>query len=177
MPSLAARTREAVRARPALRVALAAGAVNHTAAARLIAADLDLGTDDHDAVAAALRRHAEELRLERGERQGSVRMVTGVGVVDAAGETESGSDTLLVVGDRVVREGAGSQTALVLEGRDVDARALSAALARLDAEGIDVAAAGVSEDTAVLVVGRRDGADGVRAVEDALDSVFVVAED
>ncbi|PSQ40560.1 hypothetical protein BRD10_02000, partial [Halobacteriales archaeon SW_12_71_31] len=62
--TIAARTREAVRARPALRTALAADAVNYTAAARLIATDaaVDADDDDHEAVAAALRRYADELR-------------------------------------------------------------------------------------------------------------------
>ncbi len=181
MPSLAARTRAAVRRRPALRAALAAGAVNHTAAARLLAADLDLAADDHDAVAAALRRYGDALTLSRSTVTASVRMVTGVGTVAADGDGDSddpgSSATLLSVGDRAVREGAGSETALVVEGSDVDARSLSAVLPRLAAEGVSVETTGATAGRAVVVVPRRAGADAVRAVEDALDAVPTVHED
>jgi hypothetical protein len=54
--SLASETRDAVRARPFLHDALAAGVVNYAAAARA----LDIG-GDVDAITAALRRFAEEL--------------------------------------------------------------------------------------------------------------------
>lgn len=171
--SLAARTRETVARRPALRIALAAGAVNHTAAARLLADDVGADPDDHDAVAAALRRHADRLRLEREDAGASVRMVTGVGLV-AADETDA-DDRLLSVGDRAVLEDAGERTALVVEGTP-DGRGLQAALSRLAAEGIAVDAAGTCADRAVVVVGRRAGADALRAVEDALQGVPRVVE-
>ncbi|PSQ60296.1 hypothetical protein BRD18_01415 [Halobacteriales archaeon SW_7_71_33] len=168
--TIAARTREAVRACPALWTALAADAVNYTAAARLIAADVDADDDDHEAVVAALRRYADELRVERVSTDASVRMVSGVGLVDRS-ETET---SLLTVGERAVVDGAGTHTALVIEGEDLDGRALGTVLARLDAEGIAADAAGLADERAVVAVDRRDGADAVRAVEDALDAVPAV---
>jgi len=169
--SLAAKTRETVRARPALRAALAVGAVNYTAAARLVAADVGADPDDHGAVAAALRRYADDLDVECVSTDAIVRMVTDI---DVAEETDAG-DELLAVGSGVV-DSAGSRTALVAESGDLDGRALGTVLARLDAEGIAVAAAGTAGSRAVVVVDRRDGADALRAVEDALDSVPVVGE-
>jgi len=170
MASLAERTREAVRCRPALRTALAASAVNHTAAARLLAEEVGATGDDLEAVAAALRRYAETLSLDRADTGGSVRMVTGVGLVDADGADTGNADHLLSVGDRAVVEGAGDHTALVVDGAG-GGTTLAAVLARLDAEGVAVPAAGASDGHAVVVVGRRDGADAVRAVEDALGRV------
>jgi hypothetical protein len=173
MPSLAARTRDAVRARPPLRTALAAGALNHTAAARLLVEDLGLAAEDREAVTAALRRYADDLTVERTERAATVRMVTGVGVEPG---TEAAEDGLLALGETAVREGAGDGTALVIEGDDADPETLSAVLGRLAAEGIDVRAAGAGDGRAVAVVGRRDGATAVRVVEDALTAVTTVTE-
>ncbi len=174
MASLAERTREAVRRRPALRTALAAGAVNHTAAARLLAEAVGATDDDLEAVAAALRRYADALSVERTDAGRSVRMVTGVGVVEG---DDGGADAerLLAVGDSAVVAGAGDHTALVVDGAG-DGATLAAVLARLDAEGVAVAAAGAGGDGAVVVVGRRDGADALRAVEDALGAVPRVTE-
>lgn len=177
MPSLAARTRDAVRARPPLRTALAAGALNHTAAARLLVEDLGLAAEDREAVTAALRRYADDLTVERTERAATVRMVTGVGVgAGVEPGTEAAEDGLLALGETAVREGAGDGTALVIEGDDADPETLSAVLGRLAAEGIDVRAAGAGDGRAVAVVGRRDGATAVRVVEDALTAVTTVTE-
>jgi len=180
MASLAERTREAVRRRPALRTALAAGAVNHTAAARLLAGAVGAAGDDVEAVAAALRRYGETLSLDRTDAGGSVRMVTGVGLTDDGdGDGDgagAGGETLLAVGDRAVVDGGGSLTALVVEGGTPGSDALAAVLARLDAEGLAVEAAGTCDGAAVVVVGRRDAPDALRAVEDALGSVPRVTE-
>ena len=72
--TVASETREAVRSEPFLHAALAAGVLNYTAAARY----LDVG--DEEAVAAALRRYAEDLPAP-DVRDGSVRvdMRSGLG--------------------------------------------------------------------------------------------------
>ena len=179
--SLAADTREAVRERPFLRDALRAGLVNHSAAATWLAERADLDGDP-DAVAAALRRFREDLpAYETESRTASVTMRSGVGVVEDAGGERAGDpaddrdgDTaggvpLLRVGDAAVVDG-GERTAILATG-DVDAAALASALGRLAAADVDVAAAGVTGDTLVCVVSRRDGASAVRVVETALDAV------
>ncbi|WP_423996407.1 DUF7523 family protein [Halorubrum trapanicum] len=179
--SLAAETREAVRARPFVRDALRAGLVNHSAAAAWLAERADLDGDP-DAIAAALRRFREDLpAYETESRAASVTMRSGVDVVDdaddsdsAAGDGDSGAaeaDALLRVGDAAVVDG-GDRTAILATG-DVDTAALADALGRLAAGDVDVAAAGVAGDALVCVVPRRDGASAVRVVEAALDAVPV----
>jgi len=159
MSSLAARTREAVRRRPFLYDALGAGVVNYTAAARTLGVD-----GETDAIATALRRYAEELPEDDGiAADARVSMESGVGPV------EGSDDALLTVGDAVYASGGGSSTAIVAGG-DVDAAALEAVLGALRAAEITVDAAGVGTDALVLVVGRRDGPDALRAVERALDA-------
>jgi hypothetical protein len=162
--SLAGETREAVRARPFLHTALRAGVVNYSAAADLL--DLD---GDREAVATALRRYAADLPASDPEsRQVAVRMHSGVGWVEAGSE----ADPLLSVGATGFSPAVegGRLTAVVATGA-VDADALASVLGRLAAEEISVEAAGVGDDSLVVVVGRRDGAGAVRAVEDALDRV------
>lgn len=157
--SLAERAREAVRANPFLHEALRAGVVNYTAAARF----LDLGTDDEDAVVAALRRYAEELpAYEASGRQAAVRMESGLGAVDGDAD-----EALLTVGDRSLVPDSGSLTAIVATGA-VDGPALGHVLGHLETLDIAVEAAGTAEDSLVVVVSRRDGPDALRAVEKAL---------
>jgi len=172
--SLAAETREAVRARPFLRDALRAGVVNHSAAATWLA-ERDGLDGDPDAIAAALRRFREDLpEYETEERDASVSMRSGVAVVESGdtelGETGGGEAEpdahLLRVGDAAVVDG-GRRTAVLATG-EVDATALGAVLGRLAAADVDVAAAGVAGEALVCVVGRRDGATAVRVVEAAL---------
>ncbi|PHQ44197.1 hypothetical protein DJ68_19800, partial [Halorubrum sp. C3] len=125
--SLAAETREAVRAHPFVRDALRAGLVNHSAAATWLAERADLNGDP-DAIAAALRRFREDLpAYETESRTASVTMRSGVGVVDDAddaadaGAGDSGADdadALLRVGDAAVVDG-GDRTAILATG-DVD---------------------------------------------------------
>ncbi|MEF8808810.1 DUF7523 family protein [Natronomonas sp.] len=157
--TVAADTREALRRRPFLETALRAGVVNYTAAARF----LDVG--ETEAVAAALRRYAEELEdYEESDRRASVSMRSGVGPVDAGGET---ADALLQVGETAFTADGGDYTAVVADG-DVDASALVDVLGRLRTADVAVEAAAAAEGTLAVVVGRRAGANAVRAVEDAL---------
>jgi len=157
MSSLAARTRETVRSRPFLYDALGAGIVNYTAAARSL--DVDGETE---AIATALRRYADELSdtdsVDSGAR---VTMESGIGNV------EEGTEPLLTVGETAYDSGSGSETGILVTG-SVDALTLERALGALRTESIPVGAAGLAEDTIVLVVGRRDGPDALRAVEGAI---------
>lgn len=151
--SLAAETREAVRAHPFVYEGLRAGVLNYSAAARY----LDVG--DTDTVVAALRRYAEELpEPEDLDRDLRVTMHSGVGPV------EDGSAALLAVGDTRLAADGGDATAVVAAG-DVDSDLLGAVLGQCSAADIDIEAAGVGADALVLVVGRRDGPDAVRLIE------------
>lgn len=169
--SLAAETREAVRARPFVRDALRAGLLNHSAAAAWLAEEADLD-GDVDAIATALRRFREDLPdYATADRAASVSMRSGVGVVDgdAPGDALGDAPPLLRVGGAAVVS-EGRDTAILATG-EVDAAALGAVLRRLAAVDVAVTAAGVAGDALVAVVGRRDGATAVRVVEDALDAV------
>jgi Arc/MetJ family transcription regulator len=160
--SLAADTRDAAREHPFLLDALRAGVLNHTAAADFL--DLE---GDRDAVATALRRFAEDLDdYATDDRHARVTMQSGVEAVDGDGDD---TETLLSLGGTVVADG-GSQTAVLASG-DVDAASLVAVLERLAVASIDVDAAAVAGATLLVLVGRRDGASAVRAVESALSAV------
>jgi len=157
--TLAGETRAAVNDHPFLRRALRAGVVNHAAAARFL--DVD---GDEDAVAAAVRRYAEDLpEFETSDARARVSMKSGVS------RAESGGDGLLVVGDAGFVADGGGLTALVAAG-GLDSRALAVALERLHVAGVEPVAAGVADSLAV-VVERRDGADALRLLEDALAAV------
>jgi len=163
--SLAERTREAVRANPFLVEALRAGVCNYTAAARY----LDLGADDEEAVVAALRRYASDLpEYDPAGREARVSMESGLGRSDDA----AAGDALLAVGDAAFAADGGSLTGLLVTGT-VDATALRHVLGALAADDVAVEAAGVTGEAAVVVVDRRDGADAVRTVERALETVPV----
>lgn len=152
--TVAAEARAAVREHPFLQTSLRAGIVNYTAAARF----LDVG--DIDAVAAALRRYAEELDdYEPTDRRASVSMQSGVGRTDG--------DGLVTIGDETFAPDGGDLTAIVATG-EVDAAALEAVLGRLRTADTAVIAAAATDGTLVVVVDRRGGPDAVRAVEDAL---------
>lgn len=154
--SLAAATRDAVRERPFLYDALRAGVVNYTAAARAL--DID---GDTDAVATALRRFAEELPDDPAHAaEARVSMRSGLGRVE-------NGDALLAVGTSRFGEGAGSLTGIVASG-DLEPAALADALGRLRAAEVAVEAAGVGDETLVVVVERRDGPDALRVVESAV---------
>lgn len=160
--TLAARAREAARARPFVYEGLRAGVINYSAAARL----LDLG--DEDAVAAALRRYGEELP-DHDPLDGSARvtMHSGLGAPESAMDGEDATTGLLTVGETTYVQDAGSLTAVAATG-DVDARSLARVLGRLDAEDVAVEAAGVADGHLLIVVERRDGPDAVRFVEETV---------
>lgn len=164
--SLAAETRRAVDRRPFLEAALRVGVVNYTAAARYL--DVEGETD---AVATALRRYAEELpAYETDSRDVRVRMESGVESVDP-----DGTESIVTVGDIAYDSGDGDLTAIVATG-DVDGAALAAALERLSVEEITPTAAGVGGESLVVVVDRLEGANALRAIEDALEAVTVVGD-
>ncbi|WP_416839317.1 hypothetical protein [Haloferax sp. DFSO52] len=162
--SLAADARDAVRERPFLLASLRAGVVNYAAAA----AYLDLGDDD--AVAAALRRFADDLpELESKSHDVMVTMRSGVGLVGEDIE-ESDDDPILSVAG-VELAGGGPLTAIIAEG-DVGSALLATVIARLDAESIVVDAAGVAGDALAVVVPRRQGAATLRVVESASETHY-----
>lgn len=168
MTSLAAATRDAVRARPLLHDALRAGVLNHRAAAEKLVETLS-GDPDPDSVATALRRFGADLpAVDRESRRAPVRVRRGVGTVEA--------EPLLAVGGVALGETDGERdhTALLATG-DVDARALEAVLARLRVVDVGVVAAGVAGDddpgALAVVVADADRTTALRAVESALDTV------
>jgi hypothetical protein len=149
--TVAADTREAVRATPFLYDALRAGVVNYTAAAR----HLDVG--EPEAVAAALRRFADELSaVEPPAADARVSMESGLGRTDDSG--------LFTLGETSFASGAGSLTGILARG-EVSPAALRELLGRLAAEEIAVEAAGVAGDALLVVVDRRAGPDAVQILE------------
>jgi hypothetical protein len=172
--SLAARTREAVREEPFLFDALRAGVLNYTAVARYLPVE-----GEHDAIATALRRYADELdEFEPAGGDVRVSMKSGIGRSEGDGtepsempsgseatpEATAGAEPLLAVGEVDFAAEGGGSTAIVGSG-SVDAAVLRRVLGRLETEGIEVEAAGVTEDALVVVVERRVGANALRAVE------------
>ncbi|GAB3682224.1 hypothetical protein GCM10028857_07680 [Salinarchaeum chitinilyticum] len=149
--SVAAETRRAVRAEPALYDALRAGIVNYSATARSL--DVD---GDEESIATALRRFADELEPAQTEdRRVSVRLHRNV----ALDETGGGVDV----------ETGGETTAIEVTG-DVDQFALEAILGRLRTADIDVRAASLASETLVVAVEDRSGADALRAAEATLET-------
>jgi hypothetical protein len=166
--SLAAETRDAVRARPSLLYALRAGVVNYTAAAERL--DVE---GDTDSVATALRRFAEDLPpAETEHRDVTVRMRSGVGLAGEDVVATESDDRVLTVGGVALVAAQGELTALVAAG-DVDARALAAVCDRLAAENVLVDAAGVAGDELVVVVPQRQGATALRYVEATFEALPV----
>ncbi|SDK00568.1 hypothetical protein SAMN05216226_11437 [Halovenus aranensis] len=155
--STAERAREAVREHPFLYEALRSGVVNYTAAAEF----LDVG--DSDAVAAALRRYADELDGPSPAcGSARVRMTSGL-------ERVSERRGVLVVGDTGFVPGDGSLTAILATG-DVGPAAAQRVLGRCGVAGVDVTAAAVTDEMLAVVVGRRDGPDALRLVEAVVDA-------
>lgn len=160
--TLAAETREAVRERPFLHAALQAGVLNYTAAARF----LDLGDtdEDHEAVAAALRRYADELGdYEPPATDASARVEMQSGV----GPTNDRADALLAVGGTILARTGGDDTGVLATG-GVQPAHLAPVLDRLRLADIDIEAAGAVEGTLAVVVPRRDGPGALRVVEETL---------
>lgn len=160
--SLAADTRRAVEAHPFLLAALRAGVVNYTAAARFL--DLE---GDVDAVATALRRFADELHeYEPAARDVRVRMESGFGRIDDPGRAEA----MLSIGTAAFGSVGGDLTAIVATG-EVDAASHAAALEHLAIADVEPVASAAADGALFVVVERRDGANALRAVERALESV------
>jgi hypothetical protein len=157
--TVAADTRRAVRANPFLHDALRAGVCNYTAAARF----LDVG--EQEAVAAALRRYAEDLpEFDSPAPDGRVR----VNMQSGLGPTDDPEAALLRVADTLLAPDGGDLTAITATGDGVDPVTLAHVVARLDAEGVAVGAAGATDGVLVVAVNRRDGPDALRYVEDAV---------
>lgn len=157
--TVAAETRSAVREHPFLHTALRAGIVNYTAAARF----LDVG--EPEAVAAALRRYAEELDdYDSRERRVSVSMQSGI---SRSSEESTADDGILSVGGETFAADGGELTAIVGTG-EIEPAALESVLGRLRTDETQVVAAGAGEGSLVVVVDRRAGPDAVRAIENAL---------
>ncbi len=151
--SVASRTREAVDEHPFVREALRAGVLNYTAAARY----LDVG--ETEAVAAALRRYADELGDAPSVGSARVTMQSGLG----QRHNTDADDAVLVVGEQAFVPGSGSLTALIARG-DPTPAGLAQLLGRCEATGISVVSAAIA-DSLVLVVDRRDGPQALRIVE------------
>lgn len=152
--TLAERTRESAREHPFILDALRAGVLNYSAAARF----LDIGDDE--TVAAALRRYGEELTEQPRESDVRVTMETGVG--ERSGGT--GEDGLLTIGECTFVPGDGSLTAILVTG-SVSVRLFRRALGRCDAADLSLRGAGVSEDSFLIVVERREGPNALQFVE------------
>lgn len=166
--SVARRTREAVRERPFLRDALAAGIVNYAAAAERL--ELDAGPE---AVATALRRYADELAEQSSPESASVRLKRGFTPVKTAragdGSEPEGDDRpengLLTIGETSYRSDSGDRAAIVARGDGVVPTALERVLGRLRAEEVSVSAAAVGDGTLVVIVSSRDSASALRVTE------------
>lgn len=164
--TLASETRAAVRSRPFLRAALAAGVVNYSAAARY----LDVG--EEEAVAAALRRYAEELPLPGDQpAEARVDMQSGFGAIDTTATDTPDADTngLLTVGDTAFVPERGEYTAIIATGA-LSVTHLTRVLARLDAESVSPTAAGGRDGYLVCLVDRRDGVDALRHIENVFEA-------
>ncbi|MFC7209710.1 hypothetical protein ACFQL3_04270 [Natronoarchaeum sp. GCM10025321] len=158
--SLAEQTRAAVREQAFLFDALRAGVLNYTAAARFL--DID---GDAEAIATALRRYGDELDpYEEMAASATVTMQRGVGITET-----SDPNALFRLGDVGVTPD-GPYTAISASG-DVSAGALGTVCQRLRVAGIEVAAAAGVDGDVTLVLDTDDAIDGLRIVEDAIDSL------
>jgi hypothetical protein len=159
--SVAERTRRAVRDDPSLYDALRAGVLNYSAAAR----SLDVEGDE-ESIATALRRFADELDApDRPDRRVSVRLHRGVALDD--GTIDGGA--LEGRGLAGVALDENGDVAAIEASGDVDALALEVVLGRLRTRGVRVHAAGVADESLVVAVPTRSGAEALRVVEGALE--------
>lgn len=154
--SIAERTRTAAQRHPFLIEALRSGVLNYTAAARF----LDIG--ETDAVAAALRRYAEDLpAASHSDADIKLRMITGVG------KTDDTNDSLLVIDGESFATGIGELTAIVADG-PIPMRGYVRALWRLEESSIPIRASGTSEQGLIVVTDRNGGPNALRIVEESL---------
>lgn len=152
--SIAAATRNAVDREPFLRLAIRAGVVNYSAAARY----LDVG--DPDAVAAALRRLAEELPpVERTDPACRIRVRRGARIV------EHEDDAVLRVGEMGVAVDDGELAVLIVVG-ELTAAIVGSMLYSLAATDIDVPAAGWAGEQLVIACPSNDAVAALRTIEE-----------
>ena len=172
--SLAAETREPVRARPAPYAVPRPRVVNYTAAAETLAID-----GDCEAIATALRRFAESLpspentTSETTDSPVTVRMESGI-------DCDSVADALLAVdGVKFDADTADTQSAAANEHSSltaihatgaVDSDMLATVLDRLRIADITTQAAGIRNNSLVVVVPRSSGSQTLRAVEAVVSS-------
>ncbi|SIQ98666.1 DUF7523 family protein [Natronorubrum daqingense] len=163
--SLAADARRAADSHPFLITALRAGIVNYTAAARFLEVD-----GETDAVATALRRYAEELPThETRARDARVTMESGIGPVEPGSDHAVLEEALVTVAGSAFGPTGGDSTAVIATG-EVGATALAEVLQQLSRSGVEPQSAGVGDESLIVVVDRLEGANALRAVEDALES-------
>ncbi|WP_435347425.1 DUF7523 family protein [Haloarchaeobius sp. HRN-SO-5] len=162
--TLAARTREAAAEHPFLVDALRAGVVNYAAAARFLGVD-----GEEEAVATALRRYEEAVPDYAPEAR-SVRVTMQSGL-DRCDPDDGVDDALLRVGESTYAPADGGRRTAIVAAGTVDGAFASAVLDRLAQAGVDVEALAFDGDALVAVVERRAGANAVRAVERASESV------
>lgn len=159
--SLAAETREAVRQRPVLYDALRAGIVNYTAAAETLPVD-----GDRETIATALRRFAEAESTTTldpsDDRELTVRMESNTTLPTDMSELLGEAPSAKVAGDDTEQPNAA--TAVYATGA-VGSKLLARVVDRLRIAEIAVYAAGVAEESMVVVVDRREGATTVQIVE------------
>ena len=154
--SIAERTRGEARKYPFLVEALRARILNYTAAARF----LDIG--DIDAVAAALRRFADEVSThEPVPGDVRLRMITGIG------PTTDRENELLAIGDRVFAPESGDLTAIVADGH-ISMRAVTHILWQITEYQISVYACAFDEDRLIVTTDRNEGPAVLRIVEETL---------
>ena len=158
-------TREATRRHPWLIEALRAGVVNFAAAARF----LDVGDDE--AVAAALRRFADDLpALDVDRPNVRIRMRRDVDRADLA------ADDLLPATSADGEGEPSSLTALIVRG-DVAPGHVAVVLTRLEQAGIHVSAVAAADSRATIAVPRADGARALRMVESTVTTGPAVPRD
>lgn len=153
--STAASTRAAVRSHPFLLMALRAGVLNYTAAARF------LGIDDVDAGAAALRRFAAELpEYDPTAPDLRIRVESGIG-------PDSPDDDPLFVLDDTAIGATGGKWAVVRATGNLDPAAVARIMARIDVADVDPIATGYTDDRIVVVVERSASPTVIQCMEGA----------
>lgn len=151
--TVAATTREAIRDWPFLELALRAGIVNFTAAARF----LDCG--ETDAVAVALRRYAEEIgEIEHPEPTARVSMQSNIE------QTSSQENAILTIASTNFSINDGSLTAIIGEG-NIGSSDLEWLLGKMRIESIEVVAAAAGPESAVIIVPRSSAPNTLRIIE------------
>ena len=151
--SVAAATREAIRAHPFLLDAMRLDILNFTAAARF----LDVG--ETEAVAAALRRMSADLSPAHSTSDElRVRMDRGIEAVDR-------EEALLQIGEVGFGRGDGPHTGITVTGAS-DARTVGTILLRLANADIELIAVASTSKQFILIVPSASAATTIRCVEE-----------